>query len=1131
MAQYSPNAVHSGCDDAFERLAALVPHGSLIVDARGMVCYANSIAQRQYRIQSGDIFELPTLHLSGDVEVLSISVRVIRAGNQPETLPLRMRITETEWEGETACLVLIEELQTASSTGDETHRDCEERYRSIADQQSSLIMRYLPDGTISYANAASCQFLGIEREILIGKCLLDFIPKERQDNARRTFQALLRNPRMAVIEVPVITALGDTRWVQVTNQAIPGHHGHLTEIQSIGRDITNRKIAENSLLESEARYRALIEDSPALICRFRPDGTLVYVNETLCAFFERERADLLGSSIYDLMSDGQRENIRESLEKGSGQTQRITIEGKTVLNSGQVRWTRWTNRPIYNGDHLVEYQSVGIDITESKNSEDALRISETRFRELLENIQLVAILLSNDGSVLFVNEFFCQLTGFRQEDVLGQNWFETVVPPEDRARVLRSFNIMMQEGRLIPHGQNHILTRNGERRLMSWNTTILRDAQGNTVGLSSVGEDITEHSWAQKLQGVVNEISQGAITCQTVEELYMLIHTSLQQLMQVNNFFIAFYDAEKNQLDFPYYIDQFDAPPDPQPLGRGLTDYVLRTGQPLLASPEVFADLVAQGEVEEVGAPSIDWLGVPLKSGGNTIGVMVVQIYTEGPRFTQRDLHVLDFVSTQIAMTIERKRAEQALRDNEEKYHALVEAASSAIFLETYTGEILDCNTSACRMLGFTKEELLNMHVNDLAPQSLGLTLDEFLELQNQRGMHDWECLNRRKDGTLLPVHVSTRTVNIGGEDLAVVFVDDLSERRQREREMEAIAGVSAALRSAITQADILPVILNQLVNRLQVHGAFITLADSGTQKSRIVLGCGTWSMLSDREVPAGDTLCCQVMRTGQMYLNNQAASDVHFPFPELIDGVKAIASVPLITQDNIFGALTVGYEHPIQPEEVHILTAIANIAASAIQRARLFEQTSQQATELSKAYDATIEGWALALELRDKETQGHSRRVTELTTRLAQVMGVQGEELVHLRRGVLLHDIGKMGIPDRILLKSDSLTDEEWVLMRMHPEYAYRMLSSISYLRPALDVPYCHHEKWDGSGYPRGLKGEEIPLSARIFAVVDVMDALTSDRPYRPAWPYEEAIQYIRRQSGQHFDPAVVEAFLNLPE
>jgi PAS domain S-box-containing protein len=189
-----------------------------------------------------------------------------------------------------------------------------------------------------------------------------------------------------------------------------------------------------------------------------------------------------------------------------------------------------------------------------------------------------------------------------------------------------------------------------------------------------------------------------------------------------------------------------------------------------------------------------------------------------------------------------------------------------------------------------------------------------------------------------------------------------------------------------------------------------------------------------------------------------------------------------------------------------------------------------QRANEdLREAYDKTIEGWVLALDLRDRETEGHTQRVTEMTIRLARELGCTDEELLHIRRGALLHDMGKMGIPDEILQKPGPLTDEEWVIMRRHPLYAYQMLSPISYLNQALIIPYYHHERWDGTGYPHGLKGEEIPLFARLFAVVDVWDALSSDRPYRKRIPPKEVAEYLEKEAGKLFDPSIVEKFLPL--
>jgi putative nucleotidyltransferase with HDIG domain len=243
--------------------------------------------------------------------------------------------------------------------------------------------------------------------------------------------------------------------------------------------------------------------------------------------------------------------------------------------------------------------------------------------------------------------------------------------------------------------------------------------------------------------------------------------------------------------------------------------------------------------------------------------------------------------------------------------------------------------------------------------------------------------------------------------------------------------------------------------------------------------------------------------------------------------------AAPLVAKGQVCGVLEVFWRSPpaATPERLAFLDALSGQAAIAIDNADLFDNLQRANLDLVMAYDATIEGWSKALDLRDRETEGHTLRVTELTLRLARAMGVPDDLQIHLRRGALLHDIGKMGIPDSILLKPGPLSAEEWEIMRRHPVLAFELLASISYLREALDIPYCHHEKWDGTGYPRKLRGTQIPLLARIFAIVDVYDALTSDRPYRAAWPKEKALAYIQEQSGTHFDPDVVAAFLGLEE
>ena len=242
---------------------------------------------------------------------------------------------------------------------------------------------------------------------------------------------------------------------------------------------------------------------------------------------------------------------------------------------------------------------------------------------------------------------------------------------------------------------------------------------------------------------------------------------------------------------------------------------------------------------------------------------------------------------------------------------------------------------------------------------------------------------------------------------------------------------------------------------------------------------------------------------------------------------------VPLITKDEVRGVLEVFHRSPLASDIswLNFLETLAGQAAISIDNATLFDNLQQSNRGLQLAYDATLKGWSHALDLRDRETEDHTQRVTEITEKLAKKLGVSDDELIHIRRGAILHDIGKMGIPDTILHKPGPLTDEEWGEMRKHPEYAYEMLLPIQHLSPALDIPHYHHEKWDGNGYPKGLAGEEIPLAARIFAVADVWDAIQSDRPYKKAWSREDAIEFIKNSSGSHFDPDIVDTFLRLVE
>jgi HD-GYP domain-containing protein (c-di-GMP phosphodiesterase class II) len=248
-------------------------------------------------------------------------------------------------------------------------------------------------------------------------------------------------------------------------------------------------------------------------------------------------------------------------------------------------------------------------------------------------------------------------------------------------------------------------------------------------------------------------------------------------------------------------------------------------------------------------------------------------------------------------------------------------------------------------------------------------------------------------------------------------------------------------------------------------------------------------------------------------------------------EGFISFGVYPLIAKGEVKGVLEIFHRSMLTPDQewFDYFEALAGQAAIAVHNAELFYNISRTNLELIAAYDDTIEGWSRALEMRDRETVGHSRRVTQMTIRLARELDYPEEDLTILRQGVLLHDIGKMGIPDSILLKPGPLNEEEWASMRRHPEYARDFLNSIPHLRTTAVVPYTHHERWNGSGYPQGLSGESIPLASRVFMVVDVWDALSHERPYKTAWPQADVLKYLSDNAGILFDPKVVSVFLEL--
>lgn len=496
------------------------------------------------------------------------------------------------------------------------------------------------------------------------------------------------------------------------------------------------------------------------------------------------------------------------------------------------------------------------------------------------------------------------------------------------------------------------------------------------------------------------------------------------------------------------------------------------------------------------------------------------------------------------ALVVGREGEEQTLtlKRSESRYRRLFESAQYGILiLDASSGRVVELNPYLIDLMGYPIETFLGHPLWEI---EIFKGLAALTQAFEDSKTHD--CI-RLEEVTLTTGHGRLVTVGLVAnvyltdDEMVVQFaVTDITDRKLaearnqlRREHLDALSAIDRVIASNTDLESCLSEIVVHVIEELKADAADILVYDLSSQTFEFIASRGFRAYSSSTSPQFGDDHLRSLMleRLTVRIADVAASSDEKLKHRVAGEGVHAYFGVPLIAKGEIKGVLEVFYRGPFEPEPqwLDFLHALAGQTAIAIETSQLFESLQRTNSELSMAYEATIVGWSRALDLRDRETEGHSQRVTEMTLRLARAMRLTGDELSQVRWGSLLHDIGKMGIPDAILLKPGPLTDEEWTIMRKHPIYAFDLLSPIFYLRKALDIPHYHHEKWDGTGYPLGLKGTAIPLVARIFAVVDVWDALRSDRPYRLGWPDERVRAHLLTSAGGHFDPAVVSVFLDL--
>jgi PAS domain S-box-containing protein len=495
-----------------------------------------------------------------------------------------------------------------------------------------------------------------------------------------------------------------------------------------------------------------------------------------------------------------------------------------------------------------------------------------------------------------------------------------------------------------------------------------------------------------------------------------------------------------------------------------------------------------------------------------------------------------------------RKQAEQALQASEQFLQLVMNNIPLSVFWKDTDFVYQGCNRSYAQIVGIgASAEIVGKKDEDISREHTKSDLfresDQMVIGMDAPILHMVETVTQA-DGTPIQADISKLPLHdMDGRVVGVLgTLEDITERslaqEQLKRQFERLTALRAIDVAILGSPDIritLNVIVEQMMIGLDIHAARILLLNPYTHTLEFASGRGfTTNHATHAALRLGEGFAGRAaLERIPVDIANLNEVEEDSGCSDLMEAERfwAYHVIPLISKGIVQGVLEVFDREPRSRDTGwhEFLETLGGQAAIAIDNATLFTDLQRTNAELMVAYDTTLEGWVKALDLRDKETEGHTQRVTMMTLRLAKAMGLCDAELAHVRRGALLHDIGKLAIPDAILLKPGNLTEEERQVMRRHPEYAYHWLRPISFLRPALDIPYCHHEKWDGTGYPRGLKGEEIPLAARLFAVIDVWDALRSDRPYRAGWPEQKVYAHIRSLAGTHFEPRVVEAFLEI--
>ncbi|MBI5943907.1 MAG: PAS domain S-box protein [Chloroflexi bacterium] len=866
-------------------------------------------------------------------------------------------------------------------------------------------------------------------------------------------------------------------------------------------DVPERK----ALFESGGQFRTLFENAPIGIGVADLQGNLLAFNDAMLAPGQYSRADIeeMGN-VAALYYDPQERTEALALFQQQGFVKGFEVRFRRKDGSPYHAVLSLT-RTIFNGGAAV--QAMVEDVTERRQAQDAVREAELRYRSLFEQTHDAIFILDLEGRHLAVNQRAADMLEYSLDEIRGLSVRELSAEPEKSSDVLQR----LIAGEQFPVYERLFRKKSGGVVSVEINAELVRDARGNPLHIQSAVRDITERKQAE--QALQDSQSQ----------LQAIFNSAMDAIVSI--------DEDQRIVIFNPAAEQMYGCAAVEAIGKSLSRFI----------PEDIRH--RHGDfVRAFGQSNSTQRSMELPALALTCLRANGEAFPSEVSISQSEIDGKKLYTAIVRDITERRRDEESIRRSEDRYRDLVEHIHDLIGTHDLQGNILSINPSASKLLGMDTDTLLKMNLRDLLVPEARIQFNAYLASIQRDGQASGVMLVQTVSGEKrIWEYDNTLRADSDNGPIVRALARDVTDRHQAEEKIRIQLERLTALREidqTINSTFDIHLSLNALVlhtaRLLSVDAVSVLLLDPITNMLEYGAGVGFWTDASkSARVKLGESYAGRAAKEQRIVdIPNLADEPGNMLLTGLLGGEKFVSyyGTPLIVKGRAIGVLEVFHRSVVERdgEWFDFFNTLAGQAAIAIDNAKLFENLQVTNTELINAYEATIEGWSRALDLRDEETEGHTLRVTEKAVELARLMGFSDEELVHVRRGGLLHDIGKMGVADNILLKPASLTETEWTIMRRHPVFAFELLSPIRYLRSAaIDIPYCHHEKWDGTGYPRRLKGEQIPLAARIFSIVDVYDALTSDRPYRAKWTREKTLDYIKSLDGIQFDPQVVKVFL----